>query len=41
MRAGSALDLVELVQGLQGCDLTLPLLIRLNDILVDGLLMFR
>ncbi len=34
---GGALDLVELVQGLQGRDLALPLLIRFDDILDDRL----
>jgi arginine decarboxylase len=34
---GGCLDLVELVQGLQGRDLTLPLLIRFDDILEDRL----
>jgi arginine decarboxylase len=34
---GGALDLVELVQGLQGRNLSLPLLIRFDDILEDRL----
>ena len=34
---GGCLDLVELVQGLQGRDLSLPLLIRFDDILEDRL----
>ncbi|TWB90674.1 arginine decarboxylase [Synechococcus sp. Ace-Pa] len=34
---GGALDLVELVRGLQGRDLSLPLLIRFDDILEDRL----
>ncbi|MFN9643942.1 MAG: biosynthetic arginine decarboxylase [Cyanobacteriota bacterium] len=34
---GGALDLVELVRGLQGRDLALPLLIRFDDILEDRL----
>ncbi len=34
---GGALDLVELVEGLQGRDLSLPLLIRFDDILEDRL----
>ncbi|MFZ9850171.1 MAG: arginine decarboxylase, partial [Vulcanococcus sp.] len=34
---GGALDLVELVQGLQGRNLGLPLLIRFDDILEDRL----
>ena len=34
---GGALDLVELVKELQGRDLTLPLLIRFDDILEDRL----
>ncbi len=34
---GGALDLVELVQGLQSRDLTLPLVIRFDDILEDRL----
>jgi arginine decarboxylase len=35
--SGGALDLVELVRGLQGRDLALPLLIRFDDILEDRL----
>ena len=34
---GGSLDLVELVQGLQNRDLSLPLLIRFDDILDDRL----
>jgi arginine decarboxylase len=34
---GGTLDLVELVEGLQGRDLSLPLLIRFDDILEDRL----
>ena len=34
---GGSLDLVELVKGLQGRDLALPLLIRFDDILDDRL----
>lgn len=36
-RPGGSLDLVELVQGLQGRNLGLPLLIRFDDILEDRL----
>ena len=34
---GGSLDLVDLVQGLQGRNLSLPLLIRFDDILQDRL----